>query len=496
MLGGSTLRRWAGGIGVLAAVSFNAVVAQPATAAETYAYAGARSISIAKESAGKMLAVNVHGSQATDVVVTVDFAGLANVATAGFPAICDVQGTKAACAVPLDGSYDFQLFVEVKPVAGVAVGAIGTLKYSVSAKDYPARSQQDSKVTVGAGPDLWVDSPYVAEDPAVNTGDYVSAPLSVGNQGDQSVSGIDVEVTYTRDVIPVEYEQCAYTESATHYITATCSFDGVMAPGDFVEFVDEDDKPIFGARMDTDAMSTKAIWFEVFGKGQAPAALGHAIDLPGVAKSIRLKPKEAHQRAASDVDQSDNFGGYRWFVPNHRDLAAAGDSGYGEVGDTVTLKLGFNNVGPGSLDIWTAGGEDYGSFWVRIPAGLELLEPPSNCRQIPNYIFMCGSNGDYIAAGALNVFEFKLKIHHPSNFTGDVALGWPPTGGSEGYDYEDENMANNKTTFQITLGKAPVAGPLPTTGSRVTLMIGGGAVLVALGAITFRLARRRRYPAV
>jgi LPXTG-motif cell wall-anchored protein len=496
MLGGSTPRRWAAGLGVLAILGLNLVTAAPASAAETYGHVGAPPITIAKGSAGKVLAVSVYGYEAIDAVITVDVSGLVNIATATFPAACHVQGAKATCLSPVDGTYDYQIFVELKPLAGVAIGASGTVRYAIAAKDYSPGDSESSTVTIGSGFDLRVPVEFPAENPVAKTGDYVTAPLAVGNQGDESVSGIDVVVTYYREVIPVKYEQCSYTESATHYITAICSFDGAIAPGEFAEFVDENDKPIFSAQVDGDAMGTMRIFYEVFGKNEAPALAGKPLNLGGAAKSIHLRPKQAPQTAGAEVDDGDNWADFRWEVANQHDLAAAGAIGYGEVGDVVTLKLGINNVGAGSVDLWRAGGEDYANFWVRIPAGLELVETPPDCQMLPGYTFVCGSDGDYLAAGTTNLFDFKLKVHHPTNFTGEVALGTPAMSGAPAFEYDDENPANNHTSFQIILGSPPVAGPLPTTGSRASLLIGGGVMLVLVGALAFWLARRRRYPAV
>ncbi|MFI6405623.1 hypothetical protein [Streptomyces sp. NPDC050548] len=328
----------------------------------------------------------------TDGHLTVDVSGLAGVAEVAWPDNCTPNGagTVAVCDtgdVPTRYSAEVQL--QVRAVAGAAVGAQGTIAYSAEATGGPdgtltAAEGSTTPVTVRSGPDLGIDAQQDRTGVAVGTD--LTVPFAVTNTGNETAHGFTVQLyaTYGLDIV-TRYPQCTYTEPdatgtympMTH---ATCAFDTDIAPGATVEL---------------------------------PAPLRLTVNDHALFERFDydIEPVDG----VTDLDSSDNSRAWNIDADNTADFAAHGTEVSGAVGDTVTAAIRFTNDGPA----WVANagsGDPVATVDFYLPEGTTATSMPSTCHgarstgddsAVPHYACDLPI---WAGPGADVSFPFRLRI--------------------------------------------------------------------------------------
>lgn len=189
------------------------------------------------------------------------------------------------------------------------------------------------------------------------------------------------------------------------------------------------------------------------------------------------------------------------------DLAATGSTVTGGVGQTVKARIGVRNVGTVPVDdLISAKTFLTISYFLKVPAGTEVVGIPANCNAVwighgrygeepaedhslGKDLYMCWNNDTDFAPGDSLTAEITLKIKQPlHNVVGAVTLADPRGGRAATPSHANINPAND--TAAVTVSSS---GPiLPATGSNTGLIAGAGALLLTVGAALFLLARRRR----
>ncbi|MFJ9626885.1 hypothetical protein ACIRU8_04200 [Streptomyces sp. NPDC101175] len=292
----------------------------------------------------------------TDGRLTVDASGLAGVAEVAWPDNCtpDDAGTVAVCDTgDVPTTWTTQVQLQVRAVAGAAVGAQGTIEYSAEATGGPdgtltaPEGSAETPVTVRSGPDLGVEAPHATAGVALGTD--LTVPFAITNTGNETAHGFTVQLyaTYGLDVV-TRYPQCTYTEpdaSGTYMpmTHATCAFDTDIAPGATVEL---------------------------------PAPLHLTVNDHALFERFDydIEPVDG----VTDLDSSDNSRAWNIDADNTADFAAHGNEVSGAVGDTVTAAVRFTNDGPA----WVANagsGDPVAVVDFYVPEGTTATSVPADC---------------------------------------------------------------------------------------------------------------------
>lgn len=336
---------------VLAAVSaLVALVAAGPAAADTgttVLWAGAKSAAVTP-GADKLVylpVVNQSGVAATGVTVTVDTSPAAGVfqvepAVAG----CSVSGATISCTRPdLGGNgVDRAMAVAVRVLAGTPVGAVGSLAVSADATNADPSTTSVDLTVAPSGPDL--EAADQAFDP-VQPGSTLDLRPSVGNFGDQPVTGVKVMVQVSSRYFTLAGGTAGCAPDPNDGYQAVCTYpDVTLAPGD--------------------------------GFQQLPA-----IPLAVSPHAAGPRPVTAQYRVAplsgTDADSADNWGNLDLsIVPTHADLVALGTIAQGHVGSTVPVSIGARNDGPSDTD--SRANSSPGAVLVTAPGGTVFSGLPAN----------------------------------------------------------------------------------------------------------------------
>jgi hypothetical protein len=449
---------------------------------------------------GKAFPVFIDAHGVDRPTLAIDTVGLAGVATIETPDGCTKAGTTITCTRGVPSEGDATLVIVLHPAARAAAGASGT--YTVTTGGANVASQEtDGKVTLADGVDLVVTS--ISPSLKLKVGDAFAVPVELVNVGSKAANGVVITLAFDHGLIPDTYSNCDYAEIA-HQHVAVCSIPLNVAPGTGLVLVDG-----FGATVAPDANAFQAadLFVQAATEGSAlPRSVAPHARSGG--KTLKAVPA-ARSRAAApqDIDGTDNFGGAFVEVPGaHRDVAAVGATATGGVGDTVSVRIGAKNNGPAAADATRTGPSANALHWTFVPPpGSTVTAAPLACESIKpdgtshrgepgGDFYRCGGP-NFVGAGETVLVSISLKITAATpDATGTVSLNDktanPPV-------LKDDNAGDN--TADVILnpttpsgGTGGGGGGLPVTGTRTDLIVGGGVLLLVLGAGLTVLGRRRR----
>lgn len=447
-------------------------------------------------------------SPLTHVVVTVDVAGLAGIATVphAYPAsgACDQSGTAIKCVLDTLTS-EYPVFMDVKAVAGTAAGTKGSFAVSVSA-DGVAASTASGTVTVAEGVNL-IAGPEITL--SGKPGATLAVTPEVRNAGATVAHGV-VLVSSSGSASaayqPRKYSNCVYTDEQFF-----CVFDQDLAAG--ARYTVASPIPV---ALTADAPAPSS--FDTYAEWATPADAESFIagirsrGKAGTGSALTLVEKPAARAAAPQTDTSeiDNFTHLVFDVTgdNKPDLTAVGTTVRGKVGDTVKATFGIKNLGPARIDSW----DEFPSALVTIPAGTTVAEADRNCVAVTGQAgtYRCLASGLDVGETANWVLSLKITDAAPgkgtitarteiagkdtfgpdldaSNDKAEILLN-PATAGDDGDngDDTDDNGGTGAGTGDDD------GGTLPITGANTTLAAGVGVLLVLAGSILVVATRRRR----
>ncbi|HEX6682462.1 MAG TPA: LPXTG cell wall anchor domain-containing protein [Candidatus Limnocylindrales bacterium] len=500
------------------AAAFAGAAVAPASAAQSSAPQLAvhlPDVLVTPDSEGRQANVVIASAEsfvAHDVTVQVDSSGLAGVATVTpvFPRQgCSASGALFTCrGTEIISAQLFLLTPNllVKPLPGVAPGASGTWKVTISAAGLPT-IHREATVSVVEGIDL--TAPVSKLRMESTPGGTFTHSLEISNSGERAVDGVVAffypDFGFTSKL---QYSNCTFVDG----MMRTCVFDEQLAAG--TGYVTSEAVP-FRFREDLVAPRNQVLsvqWitvaeFEKLKKQLADLGGVGFLGQPGTGERLALQAKaQAGARGQqTDVNIADN-----WFDllvdikgDNDADLAAIGGSGSSSAGQVITLELGVKNLGPASRDQGSSD-DGVGAFTFALPPGSSLTEMPEECaawlgmpadanrdpvrENLAARYVRCFNPKPVLLAGDQATFPFKLRIDQviPSaKGTVEVLTICPSC-------REDKNPAND--TADVVLNTPAPA--LPTTGVQTGLIAGVGVLLALAGVAAFVLGRRRRVDVV
>ncbi|MFE0588720.1 hypothetical protein [Micromonospora echinospora] len=129
------------------------------------------------------------------------------------------------------------------------------------------------------------------------------------------------------------------------------------------------------------------------------------------------------------ADHQDPYGRYYLRdVPGAFDVVTLGAAATGPVGDTVTVRVGLRNDGPGVPDGTISGGHA-GFFAFVPPAGTVVANWPTDCWPMGGddgfegpVTWYCTKPGGIFAAGEAFLVDFDLRIDGPLGAPGEVRI--------------------------------------------------------------------------
>jgi hypothetical protein len=500
-------RRWLAGLGVAGA--FVAASAVPASAApEAVVKPSFEGTTMVPDSPGvsRSLILDADGPVSfSDVTVRYDFRAL--------PETITLTGGTGGCSTPERGVLSCKLqnlelaelgetgvyravagTVSIAPTDEAKVGDSGIIKIDVLVAD-KQRFAVSSRVRIGEGVDL-AGGPDTTR--SAEPGGKFSVPLAVANVGDKTVEGFAAVFELPRSFRPEDrFSNCRYAEDRL----VSCEFDEEIRAGGGLTTT-------LNFQLGTDTMApttqsanakflTRAEFEDLIGK-TGDAAARAAKPGTGPRLTMTAAPNRMRQADQTDVGPANNYTTWNVKVTgkNGTDLVAIGATVKGKVGDVVTATVGFRNAGPATLDRTNGDYEDATQTRVELPPGTTAVGVPENCAQQVggSRWYLCGP-GMVLVAGETYTQEFRLRIDKvvPDakglvwvNGRCDCPYEFPWTG--------DIKPSNDKAALLVNPSEGGGAGDgdsLPITGSPTGLIAGVGALLLAVGAGAYLLARRR-----
>jgi hypothetical protein len=420
-------------------------------------------------------------------------------------------------------SAGHEIGLHVHPAAGVAVGASGTVKLSLSADGVPT-IEHTAKVTIADRVDV-ADATTV-KDASAPVGGVAGLTFGVRNAGQVTVdetvlelSGFDHSPFIPDGLAPEKrYHNCEYYSlSSTGSTRVRCRFRADLLPGVAYQLsaplsfrvvsdlpAPSEDQTNYTWITRDDEAFTKAPW-----EGWNPGpATGPVLSLVA---------------ATSQTGQSNGDNGGRAVVKitgdNHADLSVIGAVVAGEAGATVDVTVALKNAG-GARTFGVKGYQPVGYVQVKLPPGTTAVSVPEKCRDWEGDPALadhtCRGPG-LLAGGQAESWTFRLRIDEKiADATGTVRLRFPS--GELGTDANDSAAivvnpgpgagqqpgGGTKPTADAKPGasSSPIAGGAPESGggggelalTGANLIWGGGVglSLVLLGAAGNWLSRRRR----
>ncbi|WP_042426922.1 LPXTG cell wall anchor domain-containing protein [Streptacidiphilus anmyonensis] len=477
------------------------------------------------------------------VVVAVDASGATGVVELSLPKGCtytDAAKLHERCVL---GSVDSisQLDVGLRSAAGAAVGAKGTVRFTVTAANATADKQAPptvTTVTVGSGPDLAVGALPATLD--VKPGQATPLNPVVQNVGDQAAAD---GVTLILDTMSGgeggydlggDFGNCLYGGKAA----VVCHFDTVIKPGESYEL--SAPVPLTAGQQATD--DALAYGWDVKG-GELDTQLGGGT--PGKGAPLTLVPAPASQLARTpvDINYDNNVRISDLHLVTQDDVAVVAPRTItGTVGHTVAATFGVRNAGPVPTRPLDGAPGITAGVLVIVPKGVSVGTLPKGCESVAPPTVQGGAAGNLrglIAHGGFGAHalvpsttqeppaaddgtpyacavERVLQPGQQADFTFSLkpvkALKQAP-GIAVAIGQEDDNTPdNNIAEFAVTATKASAtATPTPTHSAPATpspsptgglahtgggsdalplTAAGLGAVLLGAGAVL--LTRRRR----
>ncbi|MEV0460688.1 LPXTG cell wall anchor domain-containing protein [Catellatospora methionotrophica] len=483
---------------------------------------------IAIEAEGKGFRVdlsNIGTVASGDALLTYDFSGLTGSRVAADMSFledagCVITGKVAKCE--LYGFAPGESYVDAVYLrnVGKTAGAAGSFKVSFTAAGDADTSNNTVTVpvqVVDSGADLMsyafdVVAGYTNDGKVIGVKPGESAPLAWGihNNGDQYVHGLEFTITLPPHVVYNGGEFPGWCGVEPTMDVIKCSAPDLVIPpgGAFTPasptsvylregFIDGP-AALPGGLITAKAIKTSAVEPAGGRKADGFEVAGDVTDeqfeelVEGLLEGVVPNADEA-----GDVDPADDDATYAVHAaaPVAVDQAISVTTGYGKVGDTVKIVVKVSNVGKVS----TGPG-----FSIKAPSGTSFvapdrLPPVGWCEgkgQIPAYYtgeteISCGFESELQAGRSLTR---ELLVHIDAEPIGGDGLARVST--SVG---KDSNPKNDTAKVIIKIGTPPAGGNnggngggLPVTGDNTALIAGIGGGVVALGAVLFLVARRRK----
>ncbi|MET7968188.1 peptidase [Micromonospora sp. NPDC005305] len=475
-----------------------------------------------------MYVYNYGEADASAVTVTLDLSKLSDAVTASvsdWDDTCKLADAKVTCTVGrLEAGQVTNLYpVSLASRTGAAPGDAGSVTVTIAGGEDDANPGDNTTTfpvtVVPSGPDL-VAAADNLNDKAhpVGAGDRLPLYSGVLNEGDSPATDFTVRVDLPTGATFVErYSDCTYVDYYPKDIggpyvygpsQVTCTVPLTLKPGEgLLLFDDETDTSLFnitfGRNLPGPDESYAAFSTALAGEAQAAkkvaAAKGTGPSFASAAEKLHAKAVRAGLARQSvverELDESDNYADFRfWSKKNTLDVAVTAPPVKGTVGQTVDLAYEVVNNGPSD-----GGGP---GVVITAPGGTVLL--PSE------WCWTDGTPGKQLPESA------KLRCNFESEFP-SVASGWgrikvtvklkikstPGTNGTivvDGATSSTESKPENNTARIVITGaeggsgdgSGGSGGGLPVTGAPAAALAGGGAAVLALGAVLFVMFRRRR----
>ncbi|MEV4275917.1 hypothetical protein [Actinoplanes xinjiangensis] len=380
----------------------------------------------------------------------------------------------------------------VKPTAADPVYAIA-LATSIGEKP----SDQTSITVVGTdkgGVDLEVDD---IADLKLRPGGSAEVPVAIRNSGDKAVPALGLVVVAPLGVKPaLNYSNCEQDAEIGGFV---CVFNDTMAAGGVFTLpentplrvtVPKDTAGPFDYPVLVAAVGLTDKYVFDFAK-RTGGASGRELRLESVASLSAGEPE-----AVEDLNGDDNLAEFAVSVPRTAaDSAAVGAVFRGAVGGTATVEVGAHNLGPSATIPLSLASVQYAH--VRLPTGVALTKVDERClpgtslddidesagdlSEVTDLVCIVvesvPDNGRYLFALTAEILDVTEHRAGSVQLSGSV---------------QDSRKGNDKAALTVESTAGGEGGGLPITGAPAGLIAGGGAALLTVGLIAFRLARRRR----
>ncbi|MEU0131869.1 LPXTG cell wall anchor domain-containing protein [Streptomyces sp. NPDC006289] len=336
----------------------------------------------------------------------------------------------------------------------------------------------------------------------VHPGSSFGLPVTVANKGAGTADKVWVSYAVTRGLdfteIPsncLSQQVWSYDEMPERWF-AVCAFDQAVEPG--VVYTPE--KPLrIKAR---DRALNDQLRVQV-GDVDPGADENGTAPVAGTAPAVRLVEAQPGDEASADLVE----------VPvtsvNTADYQVTGAALKGSVGDTVPMKVKFTNAGPAWVRIKEGG--RLLRIMVTPPAGTSVVKAQGSCKA-EGATYACGTGQQSVNEGGRETYAFELKIDKrvagakgsvtlstearpfdpdKSNDKADITLD-VTGGGKDGSPGGSANGSDGGSSSSGDAGTTTNSGSLANTGSSTPPVLGAAAAVVATGAGTLLVVRRRR----
>jgi hypothetical protein len=341
--------------------------------------------------------------------------------------------------------------------------------------------------TTKSGVDLEVGA---LKDRKLGRGQSAEVPVIIRNTGNATSGKLGVIVAALDGVDPVmNYRNC---EKDAEVGGVVCLVDQTLAAGETatlspatpVKFRVGDDTPgpaQYFAEVAVVGLTDK--YAAAFTK-RAANRTGPELELTKAVSAAGLTDGDVDD----DLNPEDNLAAFLVTVPKSAaDSKALGGTFQGTAGDLVTVEVGTQNLGPTAAIPVNAKWIAY--VHVKLPGDVKLTKVDEMCLPgtAPDKLDFGGSLNsrdwvclvlDQLPKGGKSLFAFTAMIQEGSHEAGFVQV----SGG-----LQDTNHSNDKTALTVK-----DSGGLAITGPSAGLLAAGGAGLLVVGVIAFRMARRRR----
>ncbi|MBB2945030.1 hypothetical protein FB565_004763 [Actinoplanes lutulentus] len=330
----------------------------------------------------------------------------------------------------------------------------------------------------------------------VGRGKSANVPFEVRNTGNRDVEAVGLFVfTAYSDVVPVlNYRNCLVDDELGGVI---CVIDEPLAGGGTFTLpesaplrikVKPDAPGPYEYPVIVGAVGLSGDYLDDFARKTAGAA-GAELKLQSVPTASADEPA-----GIDDLNPDDNLADFTVAVPKSAaDSKAIGGVFEGSAGQTVSVEVGVQNLGPtGTVP---ASFQWFPYVHVTMPTGVALSEIDESClagtsptelsdiESLDGRDYVCALDG--VAKNAKATFTFTGEISEGEHAPGTVTVD----GG-----VQDAKSGNDTAalTVKLTSGGEGAGEALPITGAPAGLLAGGGVALLLAGVIAYRMARRRR----
>ncbi|WP_203900801.1 hypothetical protein [Virgisporangium aliadipatigenens] len=416
---------------------------------------------------------------AKNAKATFELAKAADVATFGFPAACVTTGTAVTCALGSPAQVD----VVVRPKAGVAAGAKGSIAVTTTADGVQPHTQE-IPVSVHAGVDLTLQEFPAAKEYTPDQ-KFTIAPV-VANYGGVTAKRIQVVYSYALGVVPSNYASCQNDADARRF---TCTYDQSIPAHNTWGL------PALEFGFSEDAFGSKPVSVTVVAL-EAVAAAEPVVSAQG-----------------TDINVDDNTAIFGTTVKNTYDIAANGANASGAKDASVEVTIGVKNNGKATLDGSATGASPF-AYTFAVPPGTQVTGVPAGCSSYVEKsgggvdikpgaaggtFYGCVTDSVWFKAGSTDSKKFTLKITEvKADATGTVSFHNPfaeikdPPADKDTANDTAKVVINPSSTSGNNGGTTTSNGSLPITGTstNVPMLVWTGGMMLMAGFMLVLLGRK------